>query len=990
MRCHKTPCPLTPSAPARHHRCHPSSRCLFLHHHLRTITHARQTTGRWHKKRQNGTARGQRNTAKGIKSKNPLLPIVAPGVGEPVTCTGPPHKRSAPFLSAPYAGYAEIASFFDHDQPDYAIDGTIITTTGLTVHSSDGVTGIFPSYWAAQLRQYISYDGHNGYDYDIAYQPVLAAASGKVSFAGWESSNPYYGYGQMILIHHRYGYITLYGHLSKILVKVGQHVRAGQVIAISGTSGHSTGPHLHFSVYHNCHVVDPYGWTGPGKDPLAAFNGEESTYLWRKGEAPLILNPLPNWPDFGAGHLPIAPTPLKPHPITHLLLLHVPQARPGPPALSLASIEQQLTDEQEQLFALLDALKSKGLVQSYSLLPGAGAVRVQGLVSPQQLMALPGVASILGNRTKDLVAANNSLAHALNEAMGPPPNLSLFPSTYLDSAWSWRLSVSVEENGPYVLGYARPGSHVSVWLRRHGHVVSSNTAITDPASGAFAVYLTDRAGHLQAIHPGDSISVACNGKSTTVFVVPLSITADPLHNRLDGYGPSGTSIELMVKERLNGRQIAAMVQTPEHSSGHWANTATSRYSTRIAGHLAVGDIIIASLPDASGNTVFTWTRVPGFMVTEGSNVVQGWAKSGTNWRADVFNNGHWLASATSYATVDGYLAFKLTDRRGSAHALQPGNSLRLQKLAHPRATSIWLHLPRFTGMLHIGQRSFTGYGPANSSLYIRMWDDTAERWRVTSVHTGRSGWYTISLSRPALLGDAVDAIYADAMGDLVENAWATRGIIIHLGSSQITGYASPGETLVLRVFSPQGHLLGIGTANTDTHNGAFTAQIFGIKAKPIMLQPGDSVSASDSAVTTTYHAANMTIKVAAQRDTIWGWIHGHGHVAVALWSGHHELGQIIVPLASNGHFVASLRNRYPLAPGDRVEALYGTATSGSSAVQATVSGPLTKRLAALDRALHVLSWIADGKSSQRRRLPRWSAGRGTDAAVTGFRLAVTR
>ncbi len=108
--------------------------------------------------------------------------ISIPGVGEPVTCSGRPLPVSQPFLSAPYAGYAEVATFFDHDLPDYAVDGKIVTTTGLTATGAPAA-GVFPSYWSPQVRQYINYDGHNGYDYDIIYQPVLAAAKGVVTYA---------------------------------------------------------------------------------------------------------------------------------------------------------------------------------------------------------------------------------------------------------------------------------------------------------------------------------------------------------------------------------------------------------------------------------------------------------------------------------------------------------------------------------------------------------------------------------------------------------------------------------------------------------------------------------------------------------------------------------------------------------------------------------------------------------------------------------------
>ncbi len=86
---------------------------------------------------------------------------------------------------------------------------------------------------------------HDGID--IANQPgtdILAAADGKVIYSGWMSV-----YGRTVMIDHGYGFTTKYGHNSRLLVKEGQEVRKGDVIALMGTTGLSTGPHLHFSVY---------------------------------------------------------------------------------------------------------------------------------------------------------------------------------------------------------------------------------------------------------------------------------------------------------------------------------------------------------------------------------------------------------------------------------------------------------------------------------------------------------------------------------------------------------------------------------------------------------------------------------------------------------------------------------------------------------------------------------------------------------------------
>ena len=85
---------------------------------------------------------------------------------------------------------------------------------------------------------------------------VRAAASGTVTFAGWHP----FGGGNRVVIDHGNGLETTYNHLSSSSVKVGQKVSRGDVVALSGTTGASTGCHLHFEVMVNGDVVDPTGW----------------------------------------------------------------------------------------------------------------------------------------------------------------------------------------------------------------------------------------------------------------------------------------------------------------------------------------------------------------------------------------------------------------------------------------------------------------------------------------------------------------------------------------------------------------------------------------------------------------------------------------------------------------------------------------------------------------------------------------------------------
>ncbi|HCT64567.1 MAG TPA: metalloendopeptidase [Lachnospiraceae bacterium] len=83
-------------------------------------------------------------------------------------------------------------------------------------------------------------------------QPIYAADGGKIIFSGVES-----GYGNLVKIGHGNGLVTYYGHCSKLLVKVGQSVSKGDQIALIGSTGHSTGPHLHFEVRKNGVPTDP-------------------------------------------------------------------------------------------------------------------------------------------------------------------------------------------------------------------------------------------------------------------------------------------------------------------------------------------------------------------------------------------------------------------------------------------------------------------------------------------------------------------------------------------------------------------------------------------------------------------------------------------------------------------------------------------------------------------------------------------------------------
>ena len=97
---------------------------------------------------------------------------------------------------------------------------------------------------------------HSGQDIGGDYgMPIYAAASGTVIYAGWIS-----GYGNAVIIDHGGGVTTLYGHNDSLNVSEGENVAQGQVIAMCGSTGNSTGPHCHFEVRENGEPVSPYGY----------------------------------------------------------------------------------------------------------------------------------------------------------------------------------------------------------------------------------------------------------------------------------------------------------------------------------------------------------------------------------------------------------------------------------------------------------------------------------------------------------------------------------------------------------------------------------------------------------------------------------------------------------------------------------------------------------------------------------------------------------
>jgi len=140
-------------------------------------------------------------------------------------------------LQSTPAGQKRLAKAF-HGKFMCPVSGRVTCRFGYRIHPITGV-----------------YSFHTGMDLAVpSGTPVHAAADGTVVKAGWNRA-----YGYMVVIEHDGGYSTLYGHNSKLLVSVGDDVKQGDTIAKSGSTGFSTGPHVHYQVMKMGKPINPGG-----------------------------------------------------------------------------------------------------------------------------------------------------------------------------------------------------------------------------------------------------------------------------------------------------------------------------------------------------------------------------------------------------------------------------------------------------------------------------------------------------------------------------------------------------------------------------------------------------------------------------------------------------------------------------------------------------------------------------------------------------------
>lgn len=194
--------------------------------------------------------------------------------------------QTTSFLYPPFLGTVWESSIYDHSLPGwvtlpdgsgyYGFDGFITAYNGVTSSGGCSVgsqpcsyTNINPIPPPGVIRTgfngVLSYEGHDGIDLAMTYAPVLAAADGTVSRARWKDpQNHASNFGLYIRLYHATQNLsTLYAHLGSTAVREGDSVTHSQIIGLSGNSGGSGSPHLHFGVYNGnneTQAIDPYGW----------------------------------------------------------------------------------------------------------------------------------------------------------------------------------------------------------------------------------------------------------------------------------------------------------------------------------------------------------------------------------------------------------------------------------------------------------------------------------------------------------------------------------------------------------------------------------------------------------------------------------------------------------------------------------------------------------------------------------------------------------
>ena len=175
------------------------------------------------------------------------------GVVEDEIVTTPP-GTGGPELPLDEMGLATLASKMSRLEEDMSSYEELLRQRGYTP-TIWPVDGKLEGGFGGRRNPFggAGYEFHSGQDIEADMgAPVVAGARGRVFFVGWQN-----GYGQLVIVDHGGGLSTRYGHLSHIDVDAGQQVARGQLLGKVGSTGRSTGPHLHYEVRINDQAVNP-------------------------------------------------------------------------------------------------------------------------------------------------------------------------------------------------------------------------------------------------------------------------------------------------------------------------------------------------------------------------------------------------------------------------------------------------------------------------------------------------------------------------------------------------------------------------------------------------------------------------------------------------------------------------------------------------------------------------------------------------------------
>jgi murein DD-endopeptidase MepM/ murein hydrolase activator NlpD len=191
----------------------------------------------------------------GIDTKK-VAPAPKSGTGA-VSGTGGPYVPALP----PFNASAFDRQLYSVKVARLEIDQLSRSLVGIPVRRPIAGEGEIMSGFGVRIDPFLSRPAmHTGLDFRANVgDPVLVTANGTVTTAGWTG-----GYGKMVEVDHGNGFSTRYGHMSEIDVKVGQQVKLGQVLGKVGTTGRSTGPHLHYETRIDGEAVDPQRFLSAG------------------------------------------------------------------------------------------------------------------------------------------------------------------------------------------------------------------------------------------------------------------------------------------------------------------------------------------------------------------------------------------------------------------------------------------------------------------------------------------------------------------------------------------------------------------------------------------------------------------------------------------------------------------------------------------------------------------------------------------------------